>query len=80
MSKICVYCYGELKLGLTDSEVQAILKLEYGKSWHAKWRSFCKFMTGQTVGVVKVEGTPITVYYRCDVANFLRPKEERFFD
>jgi hypothetical protein len=45
-----------------------------GKS---KWKEFQKFMTGQTVGI-NPDGS--TEYYVCDVENFLKPKNKRFFD
>ena len=45
-----------------------------GKS---KWKEFEDFMKGQTVGI-NPDGS--TDYYDCDVENFLRPKNKRFFD
>lgn len=42
-----------------------------------RWKEFEEFMTGQTVGI-NSDGT--TDYYDCDVDNFLRPKNKRFFD
>lgn len=41
------------------------------------WREFNKFMKGQTVKVTK-EGK--TLYYKCDVDNFLTNPEKRVFD
>ena len=78
--KCCIYCFGELKRGLTDEEIRKFFKIEFGKYWYAKYRSFGKFMTGQTTGAVAVNGELINITYRCDVANFMRPEGERFFD
>ena len=72
----CIDCFGEYKRGLSADEVKILLKQEFGKKWRGKWTAFGKFMFGQTIGMV---GDTV-IYYRCDVANFLRPKEERFFD
>jgi hypothetical protein len=41
------------------------------------WAKFDRFMCGQTIGLNK-DGT--LNYYECDVENFLRPKNKRFFD
>ncbi len=45
-----------------------------GKS---KWEEFQKFMIGQTARI-NFDGS--TDYYACDVENFLKPKNKRFFD
>ena len=45
-----------------------------GKS---KWKEFQKFMVGQTAGI-NSDGS--TNYYVCDVGNFLKPRNKRFFD
>jgi hypothetical protein len=37
-----------------------------------RWKDFNKFMTGQTCSEAGA--------YKCDVENFLRPKNQRFFD
>ena len=74
--KTCIECFGEFKDGLSVKEIKELFKIEFGKNWHNKWRSFCKFMKDQTSS--EVEG--ITIFYRCDVINFMRPKGERFFD
>lgn len=74
--KNCLYCFGAFKNGLSDQEIKEFFKLEYGKNWHNKYKSFCKFISGQTI-----TGThDITLYYRGDIENFMRPKGERFFD
>jgi hypothetical protein len=41
------------------------------------WKEFQEFMVGQTVGI-NPDGS--TDYYYCDVENFLRPRNKRFFD
>ena len=51
---------------LTEQEVKNYL-----------WREFNKFMKGQTVMTNK-KGK--TLYYKCDVDNFLTNPEKRFFD
>ena len=42
-----------------------------------RWKEFEEFMTGQTVGLNE-DGS--YDYYECDVENFLRPANRRFFD
>ena len=41
-----------------------------------RWDEFCKFMVGQTVAIKNNESD----YYKWDVENFLRKKENRFWD
>ena len=41
------------------------------------WKKFLAFMTGQTVGI-NPDGS--FDYYKCDVENFLRKPENRFWD
>lgn len=42
-----------------------------------RWKEFEEFMHHQTAGLNK-DGS--LDYYKCDVENFLRKKEDRFFD
>lgn len=42
-----------------------------------RWKDFCAFMKGQTVGI-NSDGS--TEYYEWDVENFLRPAKQRFSD
>lgn len=74
--KNCIWCFGEYKRGLTDKEIREYFKLEYGSKWYSKYRSWCKFASVQTCS--EVDGNHI--WYRCDIENFMRPKEERFWD
>ncbi len=50
---------------LTEQEVKDYL-----------WKEFNRFIQGQTV--MEKEGK--TLYYKCDVENFLANPEKRFFD
>lgn len=42
-----------------------------------RWKEFCEFMIGQTVGSYANGSLD---YYEIDVENFLRKKSKRFFD
>jgi len=42
-----------------------------------RWKEFCEFMVGQTVSCYP---NGETNYYECDVDNFMRKKENRFYD
>lgn len=70
----CIECYGEFKQGLTYDEIKELFKEFFGKNWSNVFRSFNKWMRGQTLTVSKIG--QVHLVYRWDVKRFVEAKLE----